>query len=440
MATLSVGFGRTDITPKESVPLCGYGNTSRRMSGPILDPLYATCLAFSDDEGSVVLAFALDLTSPRTAFRDRLLASIGEATGVAPERILCSCSHNHSAPDLGNDEQPSIPRYIDFLETQLIAAAKAAMADRAPASLQIGSIETQGLNFVRHYLMADGTYAGDNHGSFKKSTIVRHETEADHILQMMKILRPGKQEIQVANFQMHPHRAGGATKPEVTSDIVGAFRSEVERQQGCLFVYFSGASGNVNGHSRIPEENITPDYIAHGKALADYAARVQYRDVRAGAVRFACKVLDEKVDHSRDGDVPKAREAVAAWKSGMPREQYKPIIRALGFHSPYHANAVIAKSEMGESWEVPLWAFSIGDVAFVAGPYEMFDTNGMQIKEASPFAMTFVLTCTNEFRAYFPSALGFEHGGYSVDICRFTPGVGERAVEEFLAMLRGLKE
>ena len=53
--SVRVGFARADITPIESVPLRGYGNTSRRMSGPILTPLYATCMAFSDGENTGLL-------------------------------------------------------------------------------------------------------------------------------------------------------------------------------------------------------------------------------------------------------------------------------------------------------------------------------------------------------------------------------------------------
>ena len=84
-------------------------------------------------------------------------------------------------------------------------------------------------------------------------------------------------------------------------------------------------------------------------------------------------------------------------------------------------------------------AFSIGDVAFVASPYEMFDTNGKQIKEGSPYQMTFVLTCTNERFAYIPSALGFRNGGYSADLCRFIPGTGEMMAQHYVRLLKELK-
>jgi hypothetical protein len=68
----------------------------------------------------------------------------------------------------------------------------------------------------------------------------------------------------------------------------------------------------------------------------------------------------------------------------------------------------------------------------------MFDTNGMQIKEGSPFSMTFVLTCANNNLSYLPSDLAFQHGGYAVDVTLFTRGTAEELVTSYLGMLNDL--
>ena len=73
-------------------------------------------------------------------------------------------------------------------------------------------------------------------------------------------------------------------------------------------------------------------------------------------------------------------------------------------------------------------------------PYEMFDTNAMEIKQASPFPSTFVLTCSNADYDYVPSALGFDHGGYSADSCHFLPGTGELLAQAFIDLLHGLRQ
>lgn len=79
-----------------------------------------------------------------------------------------------------------------------------------------------------------------------------------------------------------------------------------------------------------------------------------------------------------------------------------------------------------------------GELGFAIADYEMYDTNGMFIKEHSPFEMTIVATCANDYRSYLPSAIAFEHGGYTVDRCRFKPGIGEEMAQRYVAELENL--
>ena len=55
-------------------------------------------------------------------------------------------------------------------------------------------------------------------------------------------------------------------------------------------------------------------------------------------------------------------------------------------------------------------------------------------------AATFVLTCSNADYDYVPSALGFDHGGYSADSCHFLPGTGELLAQAFIDLLHGLRQ
>ena len=81
---------------------------------------------------------------------------------------------------------------------------------------------------------------------------------------------------------------------------------------------------------------------------------------------------------------------------------------------------------------------AIGDVAFVGAPEEMFDTNGKQIKEGSPYKMTFILTYCNGSNGYIPSELAWEHGGYEVYKTKFARGAAELIVAQFLEMLNDM--
>lgn len=101
---------------------------------------------------------------------------------------------------------------------------------------------------------------------------------------------------------------------------------------------------------------------------------------------------------------------------------------------------MLDKLALGKTYDIELNVVSIGDVTFAVAPYEMYASNGMHLKAASPYKMTVVATCSNEYRSYLPSAVACLHGGYTVDRCRFIPGTAERMVDEFLMMLHHMHE
>ena len=53
MEKFLAGFGRVDITPEESVPLAGYGNTSKRFFQNIRDRIIGNCVAVTDENGNI---------------------------------------------------------------------------------------------------------------------------------------------------------------------------------------------------------------------------------------------------------------------------------------------------------------------------------------------------------------------------------------------------
>lgn len=446
MSILNVGYGRTDISPKESVPMGGYGNSAKRLSESVLNPLAATCLAFTDEKGETALVYALDLTSASTSWTTRLAPAISKATGIPEDHIFASGSHNHNSPDTGNKEFDSIARYMDLLEAQMIEAANQALTDRSEAKMFTAAAETKGMNFVRRYILEDGTPAGDNYGHFDKSPIKCHESEVDNVMQFVKFVREGKKDIIMVNFQTHPHRMGNGGKSlEISSDIVGVMRDETEKQLGCLFAYFTGGSGNVNPRSRIEAENLYHDHWEHGKAMAGVAVSVeeQYVPVKTGEVKVNWNVVNAKVNHSWDNRLADAKYISENYKATGDRPTWTAEAKKMGFNSVYHAAAIIRHSEGPESRDVHLGCLAIGDVAFAVATYEMFDTNGKYVKENSPFKTTFVLTCANyptKAFGYVPSALGFKNGGYSTDNCWFYPGAGETFAESLVDGLQKIAE
>jgi len=122
------------------------------------------------------------------------------------------------------------------------------------------------------------------------------------------------------------------------------------------------------------------------------------------------------------------------------------------FFSIYHAKLVVQKAALGETTPLYIGAITVGDIAFTSHPYEMFDTNGMELRAGTvgnenypeaeqlenPYAMTVVCTLSNGHLGYIPSQLGYTNGGYSTDITKVAPGTGEELVTDYLEILNEL--
>lgn len=438
---LRVGFGRADITPVESVRLAGFGNTERRMSEEIFTPLTATALAFSDEAEHTVLLITVDLLCTPDVLTQRVRAEVRAVTGLADSRILISATHTHSAPSVYEPDAPDIARYYPLLVSRIGEAAKAAMEDRAEASLFAARRDIPGLNFVRRYRLADGDWLTDNYNGWRFKEIVGHESDADPEMQLLKVVRPGKKDLLLCNWQAHPKMSGTGGQKNVSADFVSPFRDALEEKFGCLCAYFTGGAGNLNPISRIPEEDPTHDFREYGALLAsrlfdltdaDFVPvagdRVESRQlIYTAQSNRATPELLEKANEiyemwRRDGDL------IAASRAGMP----------FGVHSPYHAGNLLRSVRLPEYQELELDAFSLGGAAFVTAPYEMFDSNAKEIKTRSPFPLTFVCTSANGKHGYVPSDEGCRHKGYENDCTELVPGSGGKLRDAFLQLLADL--
>ncbi len=434
---LLVGFGKANISPTEPVPLQGYGDDRFRVSDGVLVQLYSMCLAVQDADGSTALIISVDAGSIEKRICDMLRENIEKELGFSKDRVFITAIHQHSSPSWWTEEFESTMRYRKYFVDTTTKAAAQALADLSSAQMYKATVKTEGLTFVKHYLMKDGSYAGDVYGSFK-SGIARHESEADSDLQIVKIRREGKRDILFCNFQGHPHRDnGGDNYRKANANMPGAFREEAEKLLDCDVIYVSGAQGNLNMHSRVKEEMKTPYFLDDGKALAQYALQAEgtYEKINGGKVQVAIWDYTGRTDHSMDHLLEEAKRIAAVWQKNANKAEAMALATSGDVHSVYHAEAIIDKQAQGPTRQLDLMAVSFGDVAICGGPYEMFDTNGMEIKEGSPFAMTFTANMVNGAIGYVPSQMSFEHGCYPADITRFAPGSGEEFRDAFLKLL-----
>ena len=443
-----VGYGRVDITPNEPMPISGLGRTSFRMSTSVHDTLYATCIAVTDEEGETVLMFTIDIQHSHSHTFDTTRAIIQEKTGIPKDHIFITATHTHSGPDQADSSSEKVLRYRDYLAVITTQAAYAAIADRKPATVSYGNVDTEGMNFVKHYRSknADGTwnYFGDNHGTARIDETTEHSSEAYNTMHVVEFQRKEGKNIVLVNWRAHPHLFTSASSYKLSADFVGSFRTSMEDLYDCHFAYYQGAAGNVNTNSRLEDENkvISKDYGQYGYEMAKYCLQALENMTPAKGTDIKTLQINQELERNHEDEdlISIAIMVRAIWSNGGTFAE--SMVPAAGYpiYSPYHAGDIINRPKLKDNIISEINAFSIGEeIAVFTAPHELFDMISKYVEENSPYAFTMNYCYTNGANGYIPSAEAWEFGCYEADTSKVVRGTAEMYQELFLDMLNDLK-
>ena len=384
----SVGYSRVDITPE--VPIHTYDGA---IAHKVHDPIQMTCIAMCDGT-DVFLLFGLDLRGIPTSFANYAASVIEKQFGIPQERVYLNCTHTHTSPD--TTEEPDVLKWRQLFIKQLPVATEKALRDLTPAKVFGGVSHTEGITFVRRYLLADGTY---KFNPSQADMPVAHESEADTEMRVLRFQREGKKDVVAVNYQTHYGSVGSLYPDSVSADFVHWLREDVEDQMDCHFAYIQGAAGNLNFVSMLEGERKYPTFVEAIPALVE--------DIQ---------------------DAIKAETELATGKIQSTMVVYP------GKAWDYETNSITGTRE------IHLRAVGFGDLGFAGAPYEMFDINGIQIRQASPYKMTFISAYTGGRNGYVAHAEGYEHGAYEAQWgTMVAPGSGEEFANELVRMLNECK-
>lgn len=431
---LFAGFGKVDITPDYPTGLGGYGNAAARMVEAIAERIYATCIALSDGD-ETILVYTIDTCAMSQGSQDWLRNTLSSALSIPGEKMFFTATHCHSAPAFYG--YPNLQRYLNDLCRWLQEAAQQALLDRAPATVYAGKKQIPGMTFVRHYLLSDGTYYGSNFGNRTGKTVVDYAGKADEMLGLVEFRRElPKKNILMVNWQGHPDRARQIGFSILAPSYVGPLRDTLGLLSGCQVAYFTGADGNQNIDSNIENDKHGLNWREYGVKMGTliYDAYKELQPVEGSGISTTKCVYNAEVDHTWDylvEECKKIQELFYAEGSKVATEEAKKF----GLTSCYQARAIITRSEFGDSRPVELFAFRVGGVGFTSCDYEMFSQSGTFIKENSPFQMTMVLTGNH---GYIPNIDAFNYRCYEADTGYFTPGIAERLAQAQVDLLKEL--
>ena len=421
MTNYSAGFARLDITPPMGVPLGGSWNA--RVAVGVHDPLMINAIAFGDGEKSAVLLVA-DLLGVYGARGYDWPASIEEELGLPKNSVILCCTHTHTGPTVGADEQ-----YDAWLYRRLKDATAIALADRKPVTdIRWNEARAEGMAFVRRWKLSDGTVMTNPAGEYQKM-IVAPAGYNDDSMRVIRILREDAPELVIANFQAHPDNIGGEF---VSADYPGAFRKQVEAKlENTYCVFIDGCEGQmVIADRRLPREKSSiQKATTYGIKLADMCLEFLKNTTSTGTTGLSFGQLAIDLKTKRDPSrVPEAERIIALHAQGRDLE-FAPTQKQANYMLAESKKIVGLEKTKEDYRSTVVSAISFCGMAFVGIPGEPFNEVGVQIRKNSKFPVTCVMCQANGCHGYYPTAEGYDQGGYESYNTPYVKGTAEQLAD-----------
>ncbi|MBM4005153.1 MAG: hypothetical protein FJ295_18000 [Planctomycetes bacterium] len=399
---LLAGAARREITPKDAVPMWGYGARHDALSQGTLDPLYATALVLQVDQVKLAIV-GLDLgRSPSESTLERIRAKILERGGIA--HAMIAGSHTHHGPVLeltdadgkGRGRFDAALRYYAELEDAIVDAILEANRALVPARFAAGGKLLDGFNRNRHAR--------------------REPKPVDRFLGVMKFEdeQTGATIASLVNFTGHPTNLPAQTLL-FSADYVGVVRAYIESELGGTAVFMQGASGDIS-----VDRGNRGDHVDFGKALGREVVALARSLTAQSVSRAGLKVREERFQFRSRIDLKNPLLFTAYSIAFFPElvrnfaDEYQDGIR------PRLTVALLNEQ-----------------IAIVGASGEFFCQHATRLRERARVEQLFFFGYCNGYHQYFPTIEAASEGGYGADqqVAPVEVGAGEALMNAALIWL-----
>lgn len=481
-STLLLGWAETDITPPRQ-PVLITGQFHARLSEGVNDPLSATVMAMQLGGEEAVFVTA-DLVTIPDPLRDEVRKKVKERLPEFPiEKIILNATHTHTGPEvrvvasnsasanstaagLGVElgEVP-VAEYLDFLTAQLGNAIVQAVKARQPATIAYGLDYTA---VARNRRWVDDTGKSIMYGLNEKTADrFRHiEGYEDQSLNLLATYTPeGKLTGIVVNIASPSQETEGGF--QLSADFWHETRQELRKRLGKdLFILPQcSAAGDITSHLMLDKRaNERMQQLRNRTFRQEIALRIAdtvdrilpvIEGSREVPLRLTHRVetLQLPINKLRQKDVDDALREAETLRLRYEEEKarleadpslkqqprwYVQATRLWRRMNWYKRVAVRYEKQKTEpTTPAELHVVTLGDIAFVTNPYELYVDYGLEVKLRSPAVQTFVIQLAGG-GSYLPSPRSVGGGGYgSVPASNLVgPEAGRIWVEETVKLLR----
>jgi neutral ceramidase len=433
MDPIQVGVARRSITPTVPVSLAGYFNV--RMWTDVLDDLAVQALALRQGDVFAVLV-QFDLVNVPNQLMGDIRAGCRDIPGLAPQNLLFTATHTHTAPDVREGSGRANPEYNRFVVAQASAAVHEAAADLRPAGVCWGRAFDDRFAFNRRYWMKDGRVV--TNPPRRDPGIDRPEGPIDPEIVLLGFTSGEALRVLLVNIVNH---ADTTTGTRVSGDWPGVLRRRLEeRLPATLVIPLVGTEGNINHFDpRGPAEQSGPEVarrIGTGYAESVMSALPQLsrcRDPRLAAAAASFETGPREIDPA---ELARAREHAAAYQFD---ENHTLTSEDLATGSPaalkYFADQLLRVAADRSTRCFEVHAVQVGDGVLITLPGEPFVEIGLQVKKTLRGGRPTLIGGLSQDCVYIPNRCNFGRGGYET-----TPRCSPYSVETSERLLRAVAE
>jgi neutral ceramidase len=428
------GTAKINITPAGTVWMDGM--IRAHPSEGIHDPLTARALvlANSSQPREMLALITADCCALGCEDSAQACANIATVTGLPPDHIIIAPSHTHSGPATIGFFNPKENEYTAWLLAKLPGLVAAAIANLKPVCIGWGAGQETTISHYRRLLADDGQVVM-NWEPFPPERIVRVLGEADPEVGVVRIAATGTVQTTLSvlfNHAGHPNVMSGDNYL-LSAEYPGAACRQLERQGYGAALFLNGAQGSVDIQAcdHAGWEGVAKAGEALAKVAADTAGTISPNADSRLHITSASYVVPGRIITD---DEWRWAQTILAQTGGKVQtladgvgDDYLAVL-----YQDIHESSI-------EEIAVSQIAFSLGEIAFISFPGELYTEIGAQIKAQSPFKSTYIIGLANGYVGYIPTAQAIREGGYAEDTRRVDASATDIIITKSLELLGQLK-
>ncbi len=401
-STLLCGVYRADITPAVGGTLYGY--LPNVYSTSLHDPLYATALALTQNNETVILV-SLTLCDFRTDYCDILRAYVAKEIGLPIERLIVSLTHTHSAPNVGGAAgwgDVDVDYFNKILCPMTAKACKTALENQKDAEMAIGTTRSYvGVN-RRNYDLYGKMVMNQNPWGYLDPTMT-----------VISFREPASKKgiFNLIHYGCHGTAAG--MNHEITRDWSGVMEDRMTKLTGTPSAFYNGPFGDVG--PRLTNGDTTGDitYVEELGGVAAQDAKRAYDNLGSYSVPKLTII---------EGEIPLPYAPLPSLEEIAPKltaQEHPEQLEGLDATLYTYAKEIEAIYREGKTVPteliLPQTLVCIGDVVFFPAPFELFSETALKLRQFAPCKHALTLSNANGYYSYLPAQHEICHGGYEVD-------------------------